>query len=748
MPIDGVRGASKEQSQVDFDSSNSVETTDPESNPPTQTQNIETENDEEVFADNGYLLFVDSRDAIASKYLIDPSKGFYSIFDYEDSGEINTFTVTPVTLKEPKGPQLSAKQQAIASLDLAAEELTQGDAEGAAKVLEAAAKNARAAAARLNPTSADAKFLNAIADNMEARAAAYREQAPFKAYDRAVNLNRVSGTTENLAREFEQKGLASDAKLLRAIATDSRLQADVIAQGAINTNVLLGQGLAQTYQQVVNASFDKKISEARSWAWPWEAQSPKAKLIADKEKMQVVFAELNRTMKEKGCSLDRAWNLMFEDNKVDGWRGPQRVPGFATRNDAAAFLRDNEVTRHLLIPFADMARGLSEGKAGTVENAQVELVKALRDNGQWEIARAVLDAHLKEAKTREGIQGGRQLDENETREWLKAKAGEFVRDELPILILSGLISGGLGTGARALALSASWSIRAARGVQLAVEIGTFVPTERILNEAINGKRADWSAGALARDYAFTIGGVALFKALGKGWQLIREGGFGKNIIGKFKLANETVEVVTPEGMRIRMSRKEFEEMVTRPIEARATNPVASALSKLSAEERAALQRIVQFRQLKSIPPLDLTPKTGGPTGTVAYVKEGGKEFYGLNTSLERDVLKIDTLALRKEVLEEIQTKLGKLKGATIAGRGQFLTHAEAEALMNAQRELGQLPKKMTLYVDRPTCNMCGGGPDNGLPLLAELYGIEELTVVDSLGRKLLVRPGQNTVQIK
>src|SRR5262249_8704133 len=146
---------------------------------------------------------------------------------------------------------------------------------------------------------------------------------------------------------------------------------------------------------------------------------------------------------------------------------------------------DHQVTRNLLMPFADMARGFSQGDAGGIDKAQADLVRALRSNDQFEISRAVLNAHLKDARTPEGQSQARQLDANESREWWTAKAEQFAERDLPVLVLSAAISGGLGTGARGLAMAASWGARAARGVQVAVEIGSFVPTERILNEAIN-----------------------------------------------------------------------------------------------------------------------------------------------------------------------------------------------------------------------------------------------------------------------
>jgi MafB19-like deaminase len=169
----------------------------------------------------------------------------------------------------------------------------------------------------------------------------------------------------------------------------------------------------------------------------------------------------------------------------------------------------------------------------------------------------------------------------------------------------------------------------------------------------------------------------------------------------------------------------------------------------SAEESS---RIAAFRQSHGIPQLDLTPTTGGPTGTVATVRVNGRDIYGLNTTLERQYLGVDTLAARRAVLQQIQQQLGKLQGATIERSGQFLTHAEAQALMNAQRELGKLPERLTLFVDRPTCPQCFGSmsepTERGLRVLAELYGVKELTVIDSQGATLLIRPNQPTVRLR
>ena len=91
-------------------------------------------------------------------------------------------------------------------------------------------------------------------------------------------------------------------------------------------------------------------------------------------------------------------------------------------------------------------------------------------------------------------------------------------------MLSGVLSGGLGTLARGGAMAVGWGTRAARASQVAAELGAFVPTERVLRDVVGGQRADWSPGALGRDYALTLGGYGLFRALGRGWEYFRAGG--------------------------------------------------------------------------------------------------------------------------------------------------------------------------------------------------------------------------------
>ncbi|MUG44310.1 deaminase [Paenibacillus woosongensis] len=50
--------------------------------------------------------------------------------------------------------------------------------------------------------------------------------------------------------------------------------------------------------------------------------------------------------------------------------------------------------------------------------------------------------------------------------------------------------------------------------------------------------------------------------------------------------------------------------------------------------------------------------------------------------------------------------------------------AESYALIGAYEKMGVLPKRMTRYVDRKTCNMCRGE----MPALLKHLDIEELEV--------------------
>ncbi|WP_077836212.1 deaminase [Clostridium felsineum] len=83
-----------------------------------------------------------------------------------------------------------------------------------------------------------------------------------------------------------------------------------------------------------------------------------------------------------------------------------------------------------------------------------------------------------------------------------------------------------------------------------------------------------------------------------------------------------------------------------------------------------------------------------------------------------------TKALRQKWFEKIQWVPPKKKQPLHLGHAQSLTHGEAHSLINAFEARGSLPKKITMVVDRKTCNMCRGE----LPALLKALGVEELTI--------------------
>lgn len=419
---------------------------------------------------------------------------------------------------------LAPVARALRAADVAAVELDAGRGDVAARILDDQARRMRPPGARADPVTA------ALADGFEARAAAYRTESPRAGYEAAERLYR----TASQARALAERSDGELARSLRLFAADSTLQARFVEAGAANTDVLLGQGVLATYRAIVDAAFARRIDDIGSINNFFSGR--RERLREEQARMRVVFDELDRIMQQRGVSLDRAWNLMFDDRRMFlGERNPRPAgwPAiFVNRNDGAVFLRDHDVTRGQLMPFADLARSFSAGDAAGVDRARAELVRALRASGQWEIARAVLDQQLANAQTAQGRTEARRLDASERGEWWSARAGQFVGEELPILVLSGLVSGGAGWGARAIGLAAGWGTRAVRTAQVVTELAAFVPTERILSDAIAGRRADWSAGGLARDYALTIGGYGLFRALGRGWQALRAR--GRAPIGAFE----------------------------------------------------------------------------------------------------------------------------------------------------------------------------------------------------------------------
>lgn len=129
-----------------------------------------------------------------------------------------------------------------------------------------------------------------------------------------------------------------------------------------------------------------------------------------------------------------------------------------------------------------------------------------------------------------------------------------------------------------------------------------------------------------------------------------------------------------------------------------------------------LDDLANFRKENNLPEYKLND---GSTGTTAKVEINGEDFYGTNSKFSPD-----TKSLRQEWFDKIDWCPPKANQPAHLGHAQSLTHAEAHALMNAYKKFGSLPKEVTIYVDRPTCNMCKGE----LPALMKAMGIEKLNI--------------------
>lgn len=155
---------------------------------------------------------------------------------------------------------------------------------------------------------------------------------------------------------------------------------------------------------------------------------------------------------------------------------------------------------------------------------------------------------------------------------------------------------------------------------------------------------------------------------------------------------------------------------------------------LTPVELQKLKDLAGYRETEGLPNYEYKK----PTGTAAEIEVNGQKSQGVNTRMERNKLGVDSRAMREQTLQDIQTKLGKLKGVKYGDNAaKFLTHAEAQSLMTAAEKAGgKLPEKMMLTVDRTTCLDCR----KGLPALLELYGVKELEIINASGRKWLVTP--------
>lgn len=158
-----------------------------------------------------------------------------------------------------------------------------------------------------------------------------------------------------------------------------------------------------------------------------------------------------------------------------------------------------------------------------------------------------------------------------------------------------------------------------------------------------------------------------------------------------------------------------------------TGPFQASVS--APRTRAALDSLEDQRAALGLKPFALDIEA--PRSTVAVVEVNGEKFYGVNSA-------VDTSArpMRRDALSQAQSA-GLIPPGRNLGTAQAFTHAEAHALMQAKQRFGTFPERVTLYVDRESCNFCIG--DEGLKALADLYQIRRLVVIDSNGKTYVIK---------
>lgn len=122
--------------------------------------------------------------------------------------------------------------------------------------------------------------------------------------------------------------------------------------------------------------------------------------------------------------------------------------------------------------------------------------------------------------------------------------------------------------------------------------------------------------------------------------------------------------------------------------------------------------IAEFRKNEKLPVYD---QANGDTGTISKLNNGGSPVWGENSGMRSAGLE-----LRKKGFNLIK---GSYPKAKFWSQVNYLTHAEAHALLQAW-ESGLVKEHMTMFVDRPTCNMC----IKGIGVLMKALGIKSLDV--------------------
>lgn len=229
--------------------------------------------------------------------------------------------------------------RALEGLDRADRLLMQGKGKDAAVLLMRESGAARASARGLGRGTPAERILSALAANMDVRAETARAVTPGHAKLLARNMERVAAGTDRRAEGMANNGLKSDARVLKSVAADSRVQAGLLRAGAANTDALLGRALAR------------------------------------------VLSGMARADGRASAKLDRA--LMKLDRALDGHRVPlHRVLRSKEPTQTVRLLRSNARTKDLLRPLENLSVALSRGDPRGVNQAARDLLTALGKTGR------------------------------------------------------------------------------------------------------------------------------------------------------------------------------------------------------------------------------------------------------------------------------------------------------------------------------------------------------------------------------
>ncbi len=140
---------------------------------------------------------------------------------------------------------------------------------------------------------------------------------------------------------------------------------------------------------------------------------------------------------------------------------------------------------------------------------------------------------------------------------------------------------------------------------------------------------------------------------------------------------------------------------------------------LSKDAATGYEKIIDFREQNGINAYDKSKKN-----TVAHIQVEGKNYFGANSNLLVPPLKEKVLERNRRLFGEIKWVPPMAKPPKHPGRAQSLTHAEASALLRVSENVKPMPKKITMTVDRVTCNWCR----RELPVIMRHLGVEELEI--------------------